>query len=55
MNVPQLVLLCLWFFSLGFALHDHGKPKKGTENVVSLVVSLAIHAAILWWGGFWSN
>lgn len=55
MHAPQIVTIVLWMLSLGIAIEQHGKPKTGNHSVGPSLVSVVIHFAILYWGGFWTD
>lgn len=51
MKTPVIVLITLWIIALMSASYNHGKPKKGNNNVISTIVALIIEASILYWAG----
>ena len=53
--IPQMILLFLFFMSLGVSIAKHGQPKEGNYSVRDNVISLAIVITLLWWGGFFDN
>lgn len=52
MKAPQIIVIALMFLSVVLASNLHGKPKTGTWNVNTNIVSNGLLALLLWWGGF---
>jgi len=52
--VPQIVYLLLMALGLGIAMERHGKPKADKYNFTIDLISTALSAALLWWGGFFN-
>lgn len=53
LGIPQIIILLLYGINIGATGIQHGEPKTGKENFWATLISTAINAAILWWGGFW--
>ena len=54
MKAPQIIMIALWALSLGVTMSKNGEPRTDNHNVGWSLVTLAIYATLLWWGGFWS-
>lgn len=54
MGAPQVAIIVLYTLSVGLVWARHGMPRKGNHNVFMSLISCAIVAGILWWGGWWS-
>ena len=52
--IPQILMICMMFWSLmNEALH-HGEVKKPEKyNFFTSLLAQVIQGSILWWGGFW--
>ena len=53
MGVPQIIYICLFAMGIGMEIVRHGKEKEGKHNATLTLISTAICATVLWWGGFW--
>lgn len=51
-GIPQIIIICLMAMGLGVSLARHGEPRSEHDFGVALG-SVALHAFLLWWGGFW--
>lgn len=54
MEAPQIIVIGLWALSVGLTWAKHGTPETGNHNAFLSILSVAIMAGLLWWGGFWS-
>jgi hypothetical protein len=56
MNIqaPEIVYIILVSLSLGIATAQHGEPNKGKVSIFQTLISHALTAALLHWGGFFS-
>jgi len=54
LHAPQMIIVALWFIGLGIQTQKHGKPQTGRHNFWTSLAAVAITAALLWWGGFFS-
>ena len=54
MGIWQIIVIVLYALSLGMHLALHGKPKTGTYNFGSALVSFGILFFALYKGGFFS-
>lgn len=54
MGWPQLIILLIFFSSLGMVYAKHGEAKTDTYNGWYSTVSVTIILALLWAGGFFS-
>ncbi len=55
MNGPQIVILVLIVFELGFALAKDGQPRVGNHSFGWAALSWSIIAGVLWATGFWTD
>jgi hypothetical protein len=55
MGIPQIVMIIFWSWALGIGITKHGKPKEGTENFFTYLISAIVEATLLIWGGFFKN
>lgn len=53
MSAPQVIMIILYALSIARGAYKHGEP-DGHVNVWANVFGVALGAALLWWGGFWS-
>lgn len=52
MRAPQIIIIALYAICLGMSLAKNGKVEIRKESFAMTCVSVAIHATLLWWGGF---
>ena len=52
MGAPQIIMTVLIAMGVGISLTNHGHP-KGVYGVSDWLISPALTAALLYWGGFW--
>ncbi len=55
MRAPQIIMIALYAIALVRDGEKHGKPYLKTENIGVTILATGISAALLWWGGFWSQ
>jgi LPXTG-motif cell wall-anchored protein len=55
MGYPQVIMILLFGCGAGSCLVEHGAPKTGKNNAWTGLISAALMAALLWWGGFWDS
>lgn len=54
MGVWQIVIVVFYAMGLGIGIAEHGKEKKGKNNVIYVIISLIINLTILYKGGFFN-
>lgn len=54
MGVPQIIMIAMFAISLGISLAKHGEYRGDKYNFFTSLISVAIEAGILYWGGFFS-
>lgn len=52
MKAPQIIIISLFALTLLTNAIKHGQRRRGTVSFWMALVSVAIQAALLWWGGF---
>jgi uncharacterized membrane protein len=52
MNAPQIIWIVWMTLGLGLYMALHDKPKTGKYNFWIGLITVALQAALLWWGGF---
>lgn len=53
MEAPQIVTIAFMAMGLGITVAKHGKP-RADYNALEHLVNVALTAALLAWGGFWT-
>lgn len=51
MGAPQIVMICLFVFSVTAALCRHGQPRD-PSNAWFTIIDVGVLVAVLQWGGF---
>ena len=52
MGTPQIIVIVLYAMSAAISLEQVAEGKEKPGFFVSKLVSIAVIAALLWWGGF---
>ena len=55
MRAPQIIIIALYAICSGMSLAKNGKVEIRKESFAMTCVSVAIHATLLWWGGFFGQ
>ena len=54
MGICQIIMLALFFISLGVSITQHGQPKTGYHRFGVEFVAWAIQLSLLYFGGYFS-
>ncbi len=54
MKAPVIVYLILVIASLCMTAKLHGEPKTGNHNFWIILISTALNAGLMYWGGFFN-
>jgi len=51
-HAPQVIWIMLMTASMVIGMHQHGQPKKGTEDAWITLMAIIVNFGLLFWGGF---
>lgn len=54
MGICQILMLAIFFMSLGISIAKHGEPRRGYHNFWIEFIAWAIQLSLLYFGGFFS-